>query len=129
MMLLLLAIPVSAQSLPDAPSHRFLNRPGKILTGSTILIESADAWATHRNSTGPGFYELNPISQPFVTHGAPLLYGFFVADASLKIGCAYMAHRTGHHHVERTIQLMGVGASTWGVTQSSFGYHSKKGTH
>lgn len=89
-----------------------------------ILADAGDAAATYRNSVRPNFHESDPIDRPFVTHGTPLLAGFFAVDAGAKIGAAWWLDHHHHEKLGRVVSWVGIAASAWGIETSLRGYHA-----
>jgi hypothetical protein len=89
-----------------------------------LFVEGADAYATERNLAIHGAQENNPLARPFVTHGTPLLAGYFAADAGVKIGAEYWLTRHHHPRIARVLGVLGLADSTWAATSSFVGYRS-----
>ena len=106
----------------------FVGAPALAQSATTVALqlftEGADAYATQRNLAIRGSQELNPLARPFVTHGTPLLAGYFAADAGLKIGAGYFLARHHHARIARVLAWVGVADSTWAATSSFVGYRS-----
>ncbi|HVO60699.1 MAG TPA: hypothetical protein VMT53_07170 [Terriglobales bacterium] len=87
--------------LPEAPSHKFLDRQNVTAfaaLGGLIAIDGVHTQLmldTHR------FVEGDPIARPFVSHGWPgQLAGSALAYGS-ALGVSYMLHKANHHKIER----------------------------
>lgn len=123
------AIPENA--LPAAPSaviivkksqreaHKFLDTTNTLALGVAAAGLTADALSTQKGLGLPGFHEVNPIARPFVqTRGGAAVYS--VGSFSLLTGAMYMAHKTGHHKLERILPFATAG---WEGLLSVRNYH------
>lgn len=123
------AIPESA--LPAAPSaviiikksqreaHKFLDTTNTLALGAAAAGLTADALSTQKGLGLPGFHEVNPIARPFVqTRGGAAVYS--VGSFSLLTGAMYVAHKTGHHKLERILPFATAG---WEGLLSVRNYH------
>jgi hypothetical protein len=63
---------------------------------------TGDALSTQKGLGLPGFHEVNPIARPFVQNraGAAL---YSAASFAFMGGGMYLAHKTGHHKLERIL--------------------------
>jgi hypothetical protein len=97
-------------SIPEAPSHRFIDRQNVTafaVLGSLITIDAVHtqfALQTH------DFVEGDPLARPFVTKG----WTGQLAGSALGYGTAlsfsYLLHRSNHHKLERWTTWLLVGA-------------------
>jgi hypothetical protein len=88
-------------SLPEAPSHKFLDRQNAVAFTALGGLIAVDAVTTQRLISTGQFHEANPLWRPLVRRGwqgemAASALGFGAAMSS-----AYMFHKTGHHKMER----------------------------
>ena len=123
------AAPINA--LPAAPSaviilkkkqpetHRFLDTTNTLALGSLAAGLTADALSTQKGLSLPGFYEMNPIARPFVqTRAGAAAYS--AGSFGLLTGAMYVAHKTGHHKLERILPFATAG---WEGLLSARNYH------
>jgi hypothetical protein len=87
--------------LPEAPSHRFVDRQNVTAFAALGGLIALDGVHTQLMLDTHRFVEGNPIARPFVTHG----WSGQLAGSALAYGTAlsisYMLHKTNHHRVER----------------------------
>jgi hypothetical protein len=123
------ALPMNA--LPAAPSamivlkkkqpepHRFLDTTNALAISSVAAALTADALSTQKGLSLPGFYEMNPIARSFVqTRAGAAAYS--AGSFGLLTGAMYMAHKTGHHKLERILPFATAG---WEGLLSFRNYH------
>lgn len=118
-----MAAPVAAE-LPDAPSavvaapaappvamiklkprpteHRFFDATNSLALTSLAAGLTLDAVSTQKGLSYPGFYEMNPLARPFVSSRAGAA-AYSAASFALLTGGMYLAHRKGHHKLERIV--------------------------
>ena len=101
LILLLCAIPLLGQDVPEAPSHSFFQRGSRIRMGLIAGLIAADGITTQHILTADHGSELDPIARPLVVHGAGGQAAASVLGYAFSIGGAYFFHRTGHHKLER----------------------------
>jgi hypothetical protein len=111
----------TAQVLPDAPSHHFSKR----YVAAQLVLEAADASVTYWNASpfwkydrGKYLQEINPVARPLVRSGTGPLVTYFAAEAGMKIGVAYLLHRTRRHKLEKVWQMASMTSSGFGFTYS-----------
>jgi hypothetical protein len=105
--------PLSAPAttaLPAAPAvlvkpesqHRFLDLKNSVGFAALAAGLTGDALSTQKGLGQPGFHEMNPVARPFVQSrpGAAL---YSAGSFALMGGGMYLAHKTGHHKVERVL--------------------------
>jgi hypothetical protein len=121
---------VLPDALPAAPSaimvlkkrpeaHRFLDTKNSFALSAVAVSLTADALSTQKGLGLPGFYEINPVARPFVqTRGGAAVYS--AASMGLVAGGMYVAHRTGHHKLERVLPFAIAG---WEGILSARNYH------
>ena len=111
----LCVLPVWAQTfaepppLPDAPSHRFLDKPNKIRLGILAGLVTADGITTHNVIAHHNGSEVNPLARPLVMQGGAGQAAASVLGFGASLGTSYFLHRTGHHRLERWIMNLGIG--------------------
>jgi hypothetical protein len=118
-------------ALPAAPSavvilkkkqpetHRFLDTTNTLAIGSMAAGLSADALSTQKGLALPGFYEMNPIARPFVGSRAGAA-AYSAGSFGLLTGAMYVAHKKGHHRLERILPFATAG---WEGLLSFRNYH------
>lgn len=104
--------------LPDAPRHRFLDRTNVALFSSDAAAISMDGLSTQAFLRTGLFDEINPVTRMFGdsrqgTAGACAL-GF-----AAVVGGSYLAHRTGHHRLERILPMVVAGV------EAGFAIHNR----
>jgi hypothetical protein len=114
------AAPPVTNALPSPPSaiiklkqppqeHRFFDAKNTLGLTAIAVTLAADAISTQKGLSYPGFYEMNPLARPFVkTTAGTAVYN---AGSLALLGSAmYVAHRTGHHKLERILPFA---VSSW----------------
>jgi hypothetical protein len=117
-------VKVSPASVPDAPSahQKFWDWPNIALISGMGATTALDFVATQRNLSGPsGGNEYNPVARVF-TGSTPGRVAYFAGAAAGTVGLSYLFHKTGHHKLERTTLMIGIGCSTQGAVYS-FTHH------
>jgi hypothetical protein len=94
---------VSAQelTLPEAPSHKFLDRQNKVAFASLAALVAVDAVQTQRLTNSGVGREANPLWSPLVKQGWPGEMAASALGYGAALGMAYTFHKTGHHKMER----------------------------
>jgi hypothetical protein len=102
-LVLLVGYPASAEEvrMPDAPSHKFLDRQNKVAFASLGALVAADAVMTQRLTNSGVAHEANPLWRPLVRQGWQGEMAASVLGYSAAVGVAYTLHKTGHHKMER----------------------------
>jgi hypothetical protein len=106
--------------VPDAPSRhtRFWDLSNLMLISGMAGTTALDFVATQRNLSGPsGGNEYNPLARVF-TGSTPGRVVYFSGAAASTVGLSYLFHKTGHHRLERTTLMLGIGCSTQGAVYS-----------
>lgn len=94
------AEPVRPVAVEAPKPHKFFDVKNTLSLGSFGMGLTADALSTQRGLAYPRFSEMNPIARPFVqTRGGAAAYS--AASFALMGGGMYLAHKTGHHKLER----------------------------
>ena len=103
------ASPVPANPVPKAPfpllkpgqpAHKFLDFKNSLAIAAFGSALAADSYSTQRALAYPNLREGNPVAQPFVSSRAGEI-AYSAAGFALFGGGLYLAHRSGHHKVER----------------------------
>jgi hypothetical protein len=146
-LILLIALPVFGETLPDAPSpaytpyissssnqfvgpnqssqqsHRFFDRGNKIRMGIFAGLVAADGISTQEILNSGGHWrEMDPLARPFVTKGAPGQLAASVIGYSFGVGTSYLLHKTGHHKLERLMLNTSIGVETEVVSSNLISY-------
>ena len=108
---------IKLKARPEA--HRFFDRTNALALGSLAGGLTADALSTQKGLSRPGFYEMNPLARPFVGSRAGAA-AYSAASFGLLAGGMYVAHRTGHHKLERFVPFAVAG---WEGLLSMRNYH------
>ena len=95
---------VAEAALPvmiEAPRpHKFLDVRNSLALAAFGGGLTADALSTQRGLAYSRFSEMNPIARPFVqTRSGAAAYS--AASFAFMGGGMYLAHKTGHHKIER----------------------------
>jgi hypothetical protein len=80
---------------------------------------TADALSTQKGLSYPRFYEMNPLARPFVGSRAGAA-AYSAGSFGLLAGAMYLAHRRGHHKLERVLPFAVAG---WEGLLSARNYH------
>ncbi len=88
-------------SLPETPSHRFLDRQNKIAFATLGGLIALDGVHTQLMLATNRYVEGDPLAQPFVRHGWPGQLAGSALGYGAALSLSYMLHRTGHHKIER----------------------------
>jgi hypothetical protein len=91
---------VPAVLVKPEQKHRFFdakNSLGLALLGAGL---TGDALSTQKGLGRPGYHEINPIARPFVQSRAGAAV-YSAASFALMGSGMYLAHKTGHHKLER----------------------------
>ena len=97
---------------PRPAAHAFFDVKNALALSSLAASLTADALSTQKGLAYPGFYEMNPLARPFVSSraGAAAYSG---ASFALLAGGMYLAHRRGHHKLERVLPFAVAGWEGW----------------
>jgi hypothetical protein len=115
-----LATPAALITLKAAPRpHRFFDARNSLALACLAASLSADALSTQKGLAYPSFREINPIARPFVqTRTGAAIYT--AGSFALLAGVMYVAHKTGHHKLERIFPFAIAG---WEGLLSARNYH------
>jgi hypothetical protein len=102
---------VSAQelTLPEAPSHKFLDRQNKVAFATLAALVATDAVQTQRLTNSGAAHEANPLWSPLVKQGWPGEMAASAMGYGAALGMAYTFHKTGHHKMERWANWVAAG--------------------
>lgn len=104
--------------LPEAPSHKFLDRKNAVAFSTMAGLVAVDAVTTQHLINEHHATEMNPLWRPMVTRG---WQGEFAASAlgySAAVGLAYTFHKTGHHKLERWANWLMIGTEAGNDTRN-----------
>lgn len=104
---------VEPMTLPEAPTHRFLDRENSVLFATSTAFSTVDFFVT-RNNLRNGGQELNPVTRVFAGSTAGLAVNF-AGEAAGVVAVSYLLHKTGHHKLERAVSLVNIGSSAGAV--------------
>lgn len=119
-LILLAGYSLSAQelTLPDAPSHKFLDHQNKVAFTSLAALVAADAVMTQRLINSGIAHEANPLWRPLVKQGWPGEMAASALGYSAALGMAYTFHKTGHHKMERWANWVTIAVQAGNVAHS-----------
>lgn len=101
------------------PAHKFLDFKNSMGIGAFGLALAADSYSTQRGLAYPQVHEANPLARPFVaSRGGQIAYSG--AGFALFSGGMYLAHRTGHHKIERFAPWIAAG---WEAALAGWNMH------
>ena len=106
-----------APSKPESV-HRFLDKWNIALFAGAGALDAVDFAATRSNLQSGG-RELNPMVRAFGRSTAGLALNFG-GEATGTVGLSYFLHKTGHHRLERIVQMLNIATSTGAVSYSLF---------
>ena len=107
------AKPTTIESKRASSPHRFLDFQGKIANGANLGLATLDAVGTCRTLAAGGVEHWLPTQ-----HCGPAS-AFLAGGVALDIGIAYIFHRTGHHKLERIMEIAGSADSLYGVAHTT----------
>ncbi len=94
-------------------SHKFLGLQGKIANGANLSFAMLDAVGTCRTLAAGGVEHWLP------TQRCGTASALIAGGVALDIGIAYFFHRTGHHKLERIMEIAGSADSLYGVAYTT----------
>ena len=111
---------------PDKPAapeaklaHRFPDLKNSLAISSFAVMLAGDSLSTQKGLDRPGYREINPIARPFVqTRAGAIVYA--TGSFGLVTGGMYLAHKTGHHKLERIVPF---GLAAWEGFLAARNYH------
>lgn len=123
LLLLLMVAPAAAQE------HKFFDKGNVARFSFTAAGTAADAVTTQhflspavQRQWGVPPRELNPIARPFVSHGWPGQLAASSLSFGLGVTWAYVAHRTGHHKIEKFVPWF-MGAVSFAAAANNARYY------
>ena len=101
------------------PAHRFLDLKNSLALSSVAVTLAGDSLSTQKGLGQPGYREINPVARPFVqTRAGAIVYA--TGSFGLVTGGMYLAHKTGHHKLERIVPF---GLAAWEGFLTARNYH------
>jgi len=91
------------------PAHRFLDLKNSLAISSFAVTLTGDSLSTQKGLARPGYTEINPVARPFVRSRAGAVI-YSTGSFGLVTGGMYLAHKTGHHKLERIVPF---GLAAW----------------
>ena len=105
---------------PEArPSHRFLDLKNSLAISSFAVTLAGDSLSTQKGLDRRGYGEINPVARPFVQSRAGAIV-YATGSFGLVTGGMYLAHKTGHHRLERIVPF---GLAAWEGFLTARNYH------
>ncbi len=105
--------PAAVETKKASSPHKFLDLQGKIANGANLSLATLDAVGTCRTLAAGGVERFLP------TQHCGSATGFIAGGVALDIGIAYFFHRTGHHKLERIMEILGSADSLYGVAYTT----------
>lgn len=105
--------PEAVESERARSTHKFLDLQGKIANGAHLSLATLDAVGTCRTLAAGGVEHSLPTQ-----HCGPAS-AFIAGGVAFNIGIAYIFHRTGHHKLERIMEIAGAADSLYGVAYTT----------
>lgn len=91
------------------PVHRFLDLKNSLAISSFAVTLAGDSLSTQKGLGQAGYREINPVARPFVqSRTGAVVYA--TGSFALVTGGMYLAHKTGHHKMERIVPF---GLAAW----------------
>lgn len=101
------------------PAHRFFDLKNSLAMSSFAVTLAGDSLSTQKGFSRPGFREMNPVARLFVqSRGGAIAYA--TGSFGLVTGGMYLAHKTGHHRLERLVPF---GLAAWEGFMTVRNYH------
>lgn len=91
------------------PAHRFLDLKNTLAISSFAAALTGDSLSTQKGLGQAGYREINPVARPFVQSRAGAII-YSTGSFALVTGGMYLAHKTGHHKLERIVPF---GLAAW----------------
>ncbi len=102
MKLALLVLALTAARVAQEPTHAFFDRTNLALFSADTLVRTLDAQSTRMRLEDPcRCYQEDHT--PTVSSATAGQYAYSLGISGALVGLAYLAHRTGHHRIERLI--------------------------
>lgn len=111
-------LPAAPEAKPERPGistaeikrqHRFFDLKNSLAMSSFAIALTGDALSTQKGLDRAGYREINPIARPFVSSRAGSIV-YSAGSFGLLAGGMYLAHKTGHHKLERIVPF---GLAAW----------------
>ena len=84
------------------PVHQFFDLKNSVAMSSFAATLAGDSLLTQEGLARPRYHEINPVARLFVqSRPGAILYA--TGSFGLVTGGMYMAHKTGHHKLERVV--------------------------
>jgi hypothetical protein len=101
------------------PVHRFLDFKNSLAISSFAATLAGDSISTQKGLDQSRYKEINPIARLFVqSRTGAILYS--TGSFGLVTGGMYLAHKTGHHKLERIVPF---GLAGWEGFMTIRNYH------
>ena len=104
---------------PAPLAHKFLDIKNSLAIATFGVALAGDSYSTQQALAYPNVRERNPVAQPFVSSRAGEI-AYSGAGFALFAGGMYLAHRTGHHKIERIAPWI---ASSWEGFLAGWNWH------
>ena len=110
--------PAAPEAKPERPGisiaetkreHRFFDLKNSLAISSFAIALTGDSLSTQKGLDRAGYREINPIARPFVSSRAGAII-YATGSFGLLAGGMYLAHKTGHHKLERIVPF---GLAAW----------------
>lgn len=106
--ILALTTSVLAQDTPKKP-HNFFDKQNVTLFTADALVRSLDAQSTRAFMTDPCKCFVEAVLPNSIVDSSPKMYSYSLGFAAGMMGLSYVAHRMGHHKIERLIPMLDIG--------------------
>jgi len=95
--------------LESKSEHKFFDLKNSLAMGSFAVALAGDSFSTQRGLSRPGTKEINPFARLFVNSRTGAVV-YSTGSFGLLMGGMYLAHKTGHHKLERIVPF---GLAAW----------------
>ena len=103
---------------PSPAPHPFFDKHGKVAMGATVGLLAADSAITCHNLNSTNSAGQHGTENWIHSQNCAVVVANLAANKAAFWGAAYLAHRTGHHNVERVLMWMGPAWSAAGIGAS-----------
>lgn len=111
------AMSSQGQAAPSAkPAHVFFDRYNVALFSADTLIRTLDAQSTRSFMTNPCHCMSETTLPDSIAGSTPRMYLYSIGVSAGVVGLTYLAHKTGHHKLERIIPMVDIGYSVRNVS-------------
>jgi hypothetical protein len=93
---------ITPRALTARSQHQFFDLKNALAASGFAVGLAGDSWSTQRALAYPGTKEANPVARPFVTSRTGQAV-YSSGSLGFLVGGMYLAHRTGHHKLERAV--------------------------